>query len=126
MLRPTPARIMRGVVTVKVCNGTDRYQTQTYDTYTVERVHVQPTNEIRKTENNTDCTLRGILFVDAHTSTPSIDWYKLLQDAHAKQGDMRVTVTDANGNVIGEFTVIGCDALRDDTDVLHHWEVALI
>ena len=126
MLKPIPSKILKSTALVKVCSGTDRYQNQTYDEYTVKRVHCQPTNEVRKTANNTDCTLRGILFVDAHTSTPSIDWYKLLKDAHEKQGDMRVTVTDAKGNVIGEFTVIGCDALRDDTDVLHHWEVALV
>lgn len=120
MLRPTPARIMRGVVTVKVCNGTDRYQTQTYDTYTVERVHVQPTNEIRKTENNTDCTLRGILFVDARLSKPALDWDVLFKQAHDLCGDMRV-IEDGI-----EYTVIGVDKLRDDTNRLHHWEIALV
>ena len=105
---------------MKVCSGVDRYQKQQYDTYTVRKVHLQPTNEIRKTVSNTDIVLRSILFVDAHTSTPFLDWYALLQTAHNNRGDMRVIVREQ------EFTVIGVDELRDDTDQLHHWEIALV
>ena len=120
MLRPIPSRILRSTATVKVCNGVDVYQNQTYDEYTVSKVHLQPTNEIRKTQDNTDCTLRSILFVDAKTSTPSLDWCALLQTAQRLPGDMRVIVRDV------EYTVIGVDEVRDDTDNLHHWEVSLV
>ena len=120
MLHPIPSRILKSTATVKVCSGVDIYQNQTYDTYTVNRVHLQPTNEIRKTQSNTDCVLRSILFVDAKTSTPHIDWFGLLQTAHANQGDMRVIVREE------EYTVLSVDALRDDTDILHHYEVGLV
>ena len=120
MLRPIPSKILRSTATVKVCSGVDRYQNQTYTEYTVKKVHLQPTNEIRKTQDNTDITLRSILFVDAHTSAPFLDWCALLQTAHVNRGDMRVTV---RGEV---YTVIGVDELRDDTDDLHHWEVSLV
>ena len=120
MLKPIPAQILRSTATVKVCNGVDRYQNQTYTDYTVAKVHLQPTNEIRKTLDNTEVVLRSILFVDARTSTPVLDWCSLLQTAHAKQGDMRVIVRGET------YTVIGVDALRDDTDNLHHWEVSLV
>ena len=120
MLKPIPSKILRSTATVKVCSGVDRYQNQTYTEYTVKKVHLQPTNEIRKTQDNTDITLRSILFVDAHTSAPFLDWCALLQTAHVNLGDMRVTV---RGEV---YTVIGVDELRDDTDNLHHWEVSLV
>ena len=120
MLRPIPAKIMRSEATVKACTGIDRYQNQTYTDYTVSKVHLQPTNEIRKTQDNTDITLRSILFVDAHTSTPFLDWCALLQTAHVNLGDMRVIVRGET------YTVIGVDELRDDTDNLHHWEVSLV
>ena len=120
MLKPIPSRILRSTATVKVCSGVDMYQNQTYDTYTVSKVHLQPTNEIRKTQDNTECVLRSILFVDAKTSTPFIDWFGLLQTAHNNQGDMRVIVREQ------EFTVLTVDALRDDTDSLHHFEVGLV
>ena len=120
MLKPIPSMILKSTATVKVCSGVDRYQNQTYTEYTVKKVHLQPTNEIRKTQDNTDITLRSILFVDAHTSTPFLDWCSLLQTAHVNLGDMRVVVRGT------EYTVASVDELRDDTDTLHHWEVALM
>ncbi len=120
MLRPIPARIMRSTVTVKACNGVDRYQNQTYDEYTVSRVHLQPTSEIRKTTDNTDQSLRSLLFVDRRHSQPSLDWEQLLTSAHAAGGDLRVI----EGGT--EYTVLTVDALRDDTDQLHHWEIGLV
>ena len=120
MLKPIPARILRTTATVSVCSGVDMYQNQTYTQYTVKRVHLQPTNEIRKTTSNTEAVLRSILFVDAKTSTPKLDWCALLRQAHDNDGDMRVTVRGV------DYTVLTVDELRDDTDVLHHWEVALV
>ena len=120
MLKPIPSKILKSTATVQVCSGVDRYQKQTYTEYTVKKVHLQPTNEIRKTQSNTNINLRSILFVDAHTSTPKLDWCALLQTAHVNLGDMRVIVRDET------YTVIGVDELRDDTDTLHHWEVSLV
>jgi hypothetical protein len=120
MLKPIPSRILRSAATVKVCNGVDRYQNPSYTEYTVKHVHLQPTNEIRKTQSNTDCTLRSILFVDARKSTPVLDWCALFDSAHRIAGDMRVIVRGV------EYTVFSVDALRDDTDNLHHYEVGLV
>lgn len=120
MLRPIPAKILKSTATVDVCSGVDMYQNQAYTTYTVKRVHLQPTNEIRKTQDDTECVLRAILFVDARISTPALDWCALLNTAHENSGDMRVTVRGV------EYTVLSVDELRDDTDGLHHWEVGLV
>lgn len=119
MLKPIPSKILRSTATVKVCTGVDRYQNQTCAEYTVRKVHLQPSNEIRKTPVNTDCTLRAVLFVDARRSTPALDWDGLFARAHENAGDMRITVRGV------EYTVFSVDALRDDTDMLHHWEVGL-
>ena len=120
VLRPIPAKILKTTATVKVCTGVDMYQNQTFDEYTVKRTHLQPTNEIRKTQDNTDIVLRSILFVDAHTSTPVLDWCALLHAAHDAKGDMKVIVRGT------EYTVLSVDELRDDTDKIHHWEVGLV
>ena len=119
MLRPIPAKIMRSEATVKACTGVDQYQNQTYSEQTVKHVHLQPTNEIRKTADNTDCTLRSILFVDKRHSTPTLDWWGLFQTAHAMGGDVKVIVRNV------EYTVFSVDELRDDTDLFHHWEIGL-
>ena len=118
MLKPIPARIMRSTATVKACTGLDRYQKPTYETYTIKKVHLQPTNEIRKTADNTDCTLRSLLFADSRNSTP-LDWWNVFKTAHDKGGDVKVIV---RGEVYTVFTV---DELRDDTDAFHHWEIGL-
>ena len=120
MLKPIPSKILKSTATVKVCSGVDMYQNQTYTEYSVKRVHLQPTNEIRKTQSNTEVVLRSILFVDAHTSTPLLDWCALLRQAHDLDGDMRVVVRGV------EYTVLTVDELRDDTDGLHHYEVGLV
>lgn len=119
MLPSIPAKILKSTATVKYCSGVDFYQNQTYTEKTVKRVHLQPTNEIRKAQDNTDIVLRSILFVDAKVSAPFLDWCALFKAAHELKGDMRVVVRNV------EYTVVGIDELRDDTDNLHHWEVSL-
>jgi hypothetical protein len=119
MLRPIPPRILRSTATVEVCSGADLYQNQTYDVYTVERVHIQPTEKIVKTTANTDQQLSAVLFVDARISKPALNWRALLEQAHNLGGDMRVTVRGVT------YTVASADGLRDDTDRLHHWEIGM-
>ena len=120
MLKPIPAKIMRTTATVKACIGLDRYQNQTYQEYTVKNVHLQPTNEVRKTVSNTECTLRSILFVDRKHSKPELDWEALFSAAHENSGDVRVIVRGV------EYTVQSVDTLRDDTDNFHHYEIGLV
>ena len=120
MLKPIPARIMRSEATVKACTGLDRYQNQTFSEYTVKKVHLQPTNEIRKAADNTDCTLRSILFVDKKHSTPILDWWSLFNTAHRMGGDLKVVIRGE------EYTVFTVDELRDDTDEFHHYEIGLM
>lgn len=119
MLKPIPAKIMRSTATVKACTSLDRYQKPVYTEKTVKKVHLQPTNEIRKTPDNTDCTLRSLLFVDKVHSTPTIDWWNLFKTAHDIGGDVKVVVRNV------EYTVFTVDELRDDTDCFHHWEIGL-
>lgn len=120
MLRPIPLKILRSVADVDVCSGVDRYQNQTYTRYTVEHVHIQPTDVIRKTVSNADMQLSSMLFVDARHSTPALDWAALFRNAQALGGDVRVTIRGVT------YTVASVDELRDDTDTLHHWEVGLV
>lgn len=120
MLRPIPFKILRSTATVKVCTAIDLYQNQVYgQVYTVNHVHLQPTERIVKSVDNTDQQLSSVLFVDVRHSSPALNWAKLLHDAHKLGGDMRVVVRGI------EYTVATADGLRDDTDRLHHWEIGL-
>lgn len=119
MLRPIPRRILQSVAKVQVCSGIDLYQNQTFDEYTVNRVHVQPVSEVRKSKDNVEYSLNAVLFVDARLSSPRLDWVTLFKGAHDLGGDMIITIRDR------EYTVMSIDELRDDTDELHHWELGL-
>lgn len=127
MLSPIPRRILRDTATFSVPSGFDRYQNPLAPTvYIVANVHIQADNSTHKTAQNTEVTLRGILFVDARYSTPPLD-YEALQEATQKLGGvMTVTVTDRHGGTTGPFTVVVVDALPDDESNLHHWELGLV
>ena len=119
MLRPILAKIMKSEATVKACTGVDRYQNQTYTETVVKNVHLQQTNELVKTADNTSNVLKAVLFVDKRHSTPSLDWNSLFLTAQNLAGDVKVIVRGI------EYTVFSVDELRDDTDCFHHWEIGL-
>lgn len=126
MLSPIPRRILRDTATFSVPTGFDRYQKPLAPaTYTVNNVHIQADNSTHKTAQNTEVTLRGIIFIDARYSTPAYD-YEALQEATQNLGGvMTVTVTNRHGDTSGPFTVVVVDALPDDEDNLHHWEIGV-
>ena len=127
MLSPIPRRILRDTAVFSVPSGFDRYQNPVSPpTYTVENVHIQADNSTHKTAQNTEVTLRGILFVDARYSSPKLDYVALQESAQAVGGVMAVTVTDKHGSSTGPYTVLVVDALPDDEDNLHHYERGLV
>lgn len=127
MLSPIPRRILRDTLTLSVPSGFDRYQKPVAPTvYTVANVHLQADNSTHKTAQNTEVTLRGVLFVDARYSTPALDYEALQEATQAAGGVMTCTVTNKRGGTSGPFTVAVVDGLPDDEDNLHHWELGLI
>lgn len=123
MLKPIPARIMQSTATVKACVSVDKYQNQTFTTYTVHHVHIQPATTILKTVSDTNTSAavgsQATLFVDRKHSTPNLDWWGLFNTAHAVGGDVKVTIRGQ------EYTVLTVEELRDDTDQFHHYEIGL-
>lgn len=127
MLSPIPRRILRSTAVFSVPGGFDRYQNPLEPTvYTVHNVHLQADNSTHKTAQNTEVTLRGVLFIDARYSTPSLDYEALQEAAQAAGGVMTVTITDRRGGVTGPYTVEVVDVLPDDEDNVHHVELGLV
>lgn len=127
MLAPIPARMLHDTVTFKVVNGMDRYQNKTYDEYTVNNVHLQSSNDVKKRANDTEVQLKGILFVDARRSTPILDLYALQQASLLKGDTMRAIVKDASGAEVGDYAVLIVDDLPNvPANTRHHWELGLI
>lgn len=127
MLSPIPRRILRDTATFSVPGSFDRYQSpQDVTTYTVANVHLQHDNSTHKTAQNTEVTLRGVLFIDAKLSSPALDYEALQEAAQAAGGVITCTVTNRRGGTSGPYDVAVVDGLPDDEDNLHHWELGLV
>lgn len=127
MLRPIPQQLLRDMVIVKVCTGMDAWQKPTWEERTVKNVHIQNTNEIRKTSNNTEVLLRSILFIDTRRSLPQLDYETLLQQSLENGHSLRAAVYNAQGNQLGDFEVLTVDPVPDvPSDKIHHIELGMI
>ncbi|PWM56411.1 MAG: hypothetical protein DBX91_14080 [Subdoligranulum variabile] len=105
----------------------DAWQAPTWADYTIQNVHLQGTNEVRKTTTNTEVVLRSILFVDGVRSTPHLDLDALAERSQAAGRPMRATVCDARGRQVGEYEVLTVDSVPDvPSNRIHHWELGLV
>lgn len=122
MLRPIPARILKHSAVLQVPTAVDADRVVTYgDPIALSRVCIQPTNETRKTAENTEVLFRAILFFDARLSIPTdTDWDALKMQADAAGSDLKVTYSGQT------YTVQSVDSCIDDCGNLHHVEVGLI
>ena len=50
-------------MTIKVCTGVDAWQKPTWQETTVRNVHIQNTNEVRKSTNNTEVVLLSLIHI---------------------------------------------------------------
>lgn len=120
MLPPIPPQMLRSIITVGACTEIDRDRRKIVTPYTVKRVHLQPSASVRKTSANTDVVLRAMLFVDARLSRPALDWEQLLRTAQRCGGDVSILHRKET------YTVATVEAIPDDEDNLHHWEIGLV
>lgn len=127
MLRPIPQQLLRDMVTIKVCTGVDAWQKPVWQETSVKNVHLQNTNEVRKTANNTEVVLRSILFVDARRSVPSLDYDALAMQSEAAGRPMRAMVFNFKGQQVGDYEVLTVDTGPNvpSTDT-HHVELGLV
>ena len=127
MLSPIPRSILRDTATFSVPASFSRYQApQNATQYVVNNVHIQSENSTRKTAQNTEITLSGIIFIDSRHSTPHYDFEALQESVQAAGGVMTVTIKDRRGRVSGPYTVQNVDCLPDDEDNIHHWEIGVV
>ena len=114
-------------MTLYVCAGIDTWQKPTWDTYVVNNVHLQNTNEVKKTKDNTEVVLRSVLFVDSRKSFPPLDYGALVVQSETAGKPMRCTVTDAQGNKQGDFEILTVDLVPDVPAIrIHHVELGLV
>lgn len=120
MLRPIPRRILSHCVTLQVCIGKNAWQEYDWQEYSVSHVHMQASNEVKKTKENTEVVLRSVLFADTRYSSPGLEW-EALQEKSLKSGSpMRVLCRHQS------YQVVTVEPVPDDDGRLHHYEVGLV
>ena len=127
MLRPIPQSLLGDIAVIKVCTGIDEWQNAGWQTYTVKNVHLQNTNEVKKTKDNTEVVLRSILFVDGRLSKPTLDYDSLTWQSQKNGKPLRCEVYNAQGEKYGEYEVITVDPVPDvPATRIHHIELGLV
>lgn len=127
MLRPIPQSLLGDMMTLKVCVGMDAWQNPSWQKYTVQNVHIQNTNEVKKTKENTEVVLRSILFIDSRRSTPSLDYDSLAEQSQKAGKPLRCVVFNSRGQKYGEYEVLTVDPVPDvPATRIHHIELELV
>lgn len=127
MLRSVPQKLLRDLVTIKVCTGVDAWQKPTWQETTVRNVHIQNTNEVRKSTNNTEVVLRSVLFIDGRRSLPRLDYDALAMQSETAGRPMRAVVYNYKGRRLGEYEVLTVNTEPNVPDTEpHHVELGLV
>lgn len=108
------------VATLNVVTGQDIWQKPTKQTYNLSKVHMQNTNEVRRTVDNTEVVLRSILFYDCRLSRPRLNLWEL--NNQSLQNGARMSLIYQGQT----YTVQTCDLVPDDAGKPHHYELGLV
>ena len=126
-LKPIPRSLLKDSAIVKVCVEVDDWQNPTWQEYAVSNVHLQNTNEVKKTRDNTEVVLRSILFIDGSRSKPALNYDALMTQSEAAGKPLRVVVSNYAGAELGDFEVKVCDPVPDiPATRTHHIELGLV
>ncbi|WP_418290622.1 putative minor capsid protein [Massilicoli timonensis] len=121
MLRPIPRRILSDNAILKIPTSIDIYQNPIYETYNMNNIHVQNTNQVIKNTENTEVVLRAVLFFDCRLSSPiGLDIWSLERDANKVSASMKVEYAGDT------YTVESVDLVPDDCGNPHHYELGMV
>lgn len=127
MLRPIPQSLLGDMMILKVCTGMDVWQKPAWNTYRVEHVHLQNTNEVKKTRDNTEVVLRSVLFIDGKLSQPVLDYDTLAEQSQKAGKPMRCEVYNHAGQKYGDYEILTTDPVPDVPSTrVHHVELGLV
>lgn len=127
MLRPIPQSLLGDLAVIKVCTGMDAWQKPSWETFTVNNVHLQNTNEVRKSKENTEIILRSVLFIDGRLSRPVLDYDTLAEQSQKAGKPLRCEIYNSQGQKYGDYEVLTVDPVPDvPATRVHHVELGLV
>lgn len=119
-MRKPPKHVYSHSITLHVAQGVDVWQEVASADIAIEGVNVQPSSATVRNKDNTEVTLRAMLFADSRYTSPALDWWALKEQSETNGSLLTLTF---EGNT---FHVISVDKLYNEYGQLDHWEVGLI
>lgn len=119
-MRKPPKHIYGMTVTFRVATGIDRWSAVTWTDYTISGVNVQPSHDTARTKDNTEVSLKAIVFVDSAYSNPFLSLLALQNQSEANGHQMKCTWGGEN------MTVASVEPIYDEFCRLDHIEVGCI
>ena len=105
----------------------DAWQKPSWETFTVNNVHLQNTNEVRKSKENTEIILRSVLFIDGRLSRPVLDYDTLAEQSQKAGKPLRCEIYNSQGQKYGDYEVLTVDPVPDvPATRTHHIELGLV
>ena len=125
MLPPIPYALLKDTAVFHVTTGIDSWKHRLVVDHKVTNVHIQPSNETRKTAENTEVVLSAILFVDCKRSKPFVNLLSLQEKSQNNGEGMTVTIY-SRGNA-RDYTVRTVEDIPDiPSGKTHHFELGLV
>lgn len=107
-------------VTFHVATGIDRWSAVTWADYPIAGVNVQPSHDTARTKDNTEVSMKAIIFIDSAYSNPFLSLVALQDESEAHGHQMKVTFGSEN------MTVASIEPIYDEYCRLDHFEVGCI
>ena len=119
-MRKPPKHIYGMTVTFHVATGIDRWSAVTWTDYTITGVNVQPSHDTARTKDNTEVSMKAIIFIDSAYSNPFLSLVALQHQSESAGHQMKVTFGS------DEMTVAAVEPIWDEFCKLDHYEVGCI
>ena len=107
-------------VVFHVCGSLDRWQSVNWVDYPIYGVNVQPTHDTTRTKDNTEVSMKAIIFIDSAYSNPFESLLTLQNESEGNGHQMTVTFGAET------LTVAKVEPIYDEFCRLDHYEVSCI
>ena len=114
-----PKYVYNATIAVNVCQSVDRWQAATDTTTTVKGVNFQDAHDTALNKDNTEVSLRALVFIDSDYSTPHLDYWSLQKSSETAGRPMTITY---GGDL---YEVLTVDRVDNQHGKLDHWELSL-
>lgn len=120
-LQPIPSKFLKDSFSLFIPNNTDMFNKTEYETYLVDKVHIQRVNQYINSGNKS-INLTATIFVDAIKSKYDVQIMNSLSSIVNNENKKIKVVYDGEDHYINNIDVLP----QLDSNKIHHWEINVI